>query len=613
MRCHILKRHSSFKRILKKCLSTKPPPESSSFMMNIFRGQIKPDEVFPFKNVLTEDQKMTLHSIVPATEDFLKEHNDAAKNDQNEVVDPKTMEGLRHLGAFGMQTPEKYGGLGLTNSQLVRLNNVIGMHDLGLGIVLGAHQSIGFKGITIFGNEEQKMKYLPLCTSGEKIAAFCLTEPSSGSDAGSIQSRAVLSDDGSHFILNGSKLWISNGGIADIFTVFAQTNIVDPKTGISKDKVSAFIVDRAFPGVTSGPPEKKMGIKCSNTAAVFFDNVKIPKENLLGELGSGFKIAMTILNNGRFGMAAVLAGTMRLTIARAVEHASSRKQFGQNLESFGTIQEKISRMTILQYVTETMAFVLAGNMDSGCLEYQVEAAISKIYGSEAAWYVCDEAIQILGGAGFMRDVGLERIMRDLRIFRIFEGTNEILRLFVALTGIQYAGGHLKELQGAFKNPTANLGLIFSEGSKRALRLVGVSSNESLTKYVHKNLAESAEKVSTSIEDFGLAVESLLFKYGKGVIEKQFLLNRLSNAAIEIYAMVIVLSRVSYSIENNIRTADHETMIANIVCLEGQERVKWLLRSLRGDQSSRTKFQQLSRISKEVVENGGVITLHPVGF
>lgn len=216
-------------------------------------------------------------------------------------------------------------------------------------------------------------------------------------------------------------------------TVFAQTPV--EKDGKMVDKVTAFIVERSFGGVSSGPPENKMGIKCSNTTEVYYEDVPIPVENVLGGVGNGFKVAMNILNNGRFGMGAALAGTQRSALRLAAEHAATRVQFGRKLVEFPAIREKLARMAADQYVTESMAYMVSGNMDSGAVDYHLEAAISKVYASEAAWRGVDEAIQILGGMGFMRATGLERVLRDLRIFRIFEGTNDILRLFVALTGM----------------------------------------------------------------------------------------------------------------------------------------------------------------------------------
>lgn len=198
--------------------------------------------------------------------------------------------------------------------------------------------------------------------------------------------------------------------------------------------MTAFIVERAFGGVSSGPPENKMGIKCSNTTEVYFEDVKVPVANVLGGVGNGFKVAMNILNNGRFGMGAAMAGTSRAALRTASEHAATRVQFGRKLAEFGAVRERLARCAALQYATESLAYMVSGNMDSGAADYHLEAAVSKVFASEAAWTVVDDAIQILGGMGFMRATGLERVLRDLRIFRIFEGTNDILRLFVALTG-----------------------------------------------------------------------------------------------------------------------------------------------------------------------------------
>ncbi|GIY97705.1 very long-chain specific acyl-CoA dehydrogenase, mitochondrial [Caerostris extrusa] len=456
---------------------------------------------------------------------------------------------------------------------------LVGRHDLGVGITLGAHQSIGFK------------------------------EPGSGSDAGSIKTRAVKSSDGKYYTMNGSKIWISNGGIADIFTVFAKVP-VETKDG-TVEKMAGFIVEKAFGGVSSGPPEKKMGIKASNTTEVFFDDCRIPAENLLGEVGDGFKIAMNILNNGRFGMAACLSGTMRVAIEKATEHATSRNQFGNKIITYGTIQEKLFRMCMMQYVTESMAYMVSGNMDRGYVDFQLEAAISKVFASEAAWYVVDEAIQILGGMGFMRSPGLERVLRDLRIFRIFEGTNDILRLFVALTGLQHAGGHLKELQKAFKNPTANLGLILDEGTKRAKRVMGLSSPPSISHHIHANFSDSGVLLSKCIESFGVAVEELLIKHGKNIINEQFLLNRLANSAIDIYTMTTILSRATDSLNQNIPSASYEEKLVNVYCNEASERVFQNLGVFKSGTKLKN-FDFMKATALDVASIGGPVQINPLG-
>uniref|UniRef100_U5EKH4 Very long-chain specific acyl-CoA dehydrogenase, mitochondrial n=1 Tax=Corethrella appendiculata TaxID=1370023 RepID=U5EKH4_9DIPT len=586
-----------------------PNTKNLSFMANLFKGEIEAAQIFPYPEALDAEKRENLQMLIDPVNRFFTEVNDPVKNDNNAKLDEATESALWELGMYALQVPEDLGGLGLNNTQCTRLYDIVGANDLGLGIVVGAHQSIGFKGILLYGTKEQREKYLPMVSTGRVHAAFCLTEPSSGSDAGSIRTRAVKSACGKYYILNGSKIWISNGGIANIMTVFAKTEITDPKTGEKKDKVTAFIVEREFGGVSSGPPENKMGIKCSNTAEVYYEDVKIPIENVLGGEGNGFKVAMNILNNGRFGMAGTLSGTMRSCIQKAAEHATNRVQFGKKIEEFGAIQEKLAKMATYQYVAQSMAYMISGNMDTGSKDYHLEAAISKVFASEAAWFVCDEAIQILGGMGFMKDAGLEKVMRDLRIFRIFEGTNDILRLFVALTGIQYAGSHLKELQKAFKNPAANLGLIFKESSKRAIRTFGYGGVD-ISGHVAEPLKDSARYCSQSINLFGHAVESLLIKFGKKIVEEQFLLNRLADAAIDTYAMAVVLSRATRAIQKNLPSAEHEILMTQAWCVEAGDRVSKNIQKIHDGQFT-NNYNRMTQISKNICEHNGVVQQNPL--
>ncbi|XP_065766877.1 very long-chain specific acyl-CoA dehydrogenase, mitochondrial [Muntiacus reevesi] len=586
---------------------------SKSFAVGMFKGQLTTDQVFPYPSVLNEDQTQFLKELVGPVTRFFEEVNDAAKNDMLERVEETTMQGLKELGAFGLQVPNELGGVGLCNTQYARLVEIVGMYDLGVGIVLGAHQSIGFKGILLFGTKAQKEKYLPKLASGETIAAFCLTEPSSGSDAASIRSSAVPSPCGKYYTLNGSKIWISNGGLADIFTVFAKTPVIDTATGAVKEKITAFVVERSFGGVTHGPPEKKMGIKASNTAEVYFDGVRVPAENVLGEVGGGFKVAMHILNNGRFGMAAALAGTMKGIIAKAVDHAANRTQFGEKIHNFGLIQEKLARMAMLQYVTESMAYMVSANMDQGSTDFQIEAAISKIFGSEAAWKVTDECIQIMGGMGFMKEPGVERVLRDLRIFRIFEGTNDILRLFVALQGCMDKGKELSGLGNALKNPFGNAGLLLGEAGKQLRRRAGLGSGLSLSGIIHQELRRSGELAVQALEQFATVVEAKLIKHKKDIINEQFLLQRLADSAIDLYAMVVVLSRASRSLTEGHPTAQHEKMLCDSWCIEAAARIRENMTALQSDPQQQELFRNFKSISKALVERGGVVTSNPLGF
>merc|ERR1719400_773023 len=590
----------------------KKATSSNSFVQNVFRGIVEPAQVFPYPIALDDEQRENLEMLVPLAERVMEEQNDPLLNDQLETVPENTINALREVGAFGLQVPVELDGAGLSNTQYGRLTEAVGANDLGLGVFFTAHQSIGFKGILVAGTPEQQEKYLPKLARGEECAAFALTEPSSGSDAGSIKTRAVLNEAGTHWILNGAKIWISNGGIAEIFTVFAKTPIVDPATGTETEKVSAFIVERSFGGVTNGPPEKKMGIKCSNTAEVYFENTPIPLENVLSKPGDGFKVAMQILNNGRVGMGAALSGTMRRVIAKATDHATNRIQFGSRIDGYGAIQEKIAKMSMIHYATESMAYMVAGTMDAGYDDYQLEAAVSKIFASEAAWFVTDEAIQILGGNGYMKALGLEKVMRDLRIFRIFEGTNDILRLFVALTGIQYAGGHLRELQKAISNPIGNFGVVLGEVTKRGKGAIGLGAGLSLADKVHPNLNSSAALTCRAIEALGSTIEKVLIKHGKDIINEQFILNRIANATIDIYANTCVLSRCTKSLVEGVESAHHEQLMTEAWCRQAHTRIMNNLNELK-DTEVLGEYKTMAKISEAICARNAPVQGNPLGF
>ncbi|XP_023773762.1 very long-chain specific acyl-CoA dehydrogenase, mitochondrial, partial [Cyanistes caeruleus] len=362
------------------------------------------------------------------------------------------------------------------------------------------------------------------------------------------------------------------------------------------------------PVFPSGPPEKKLGIRASNTASVHFSDVKIPAGNVLGAPGSGFKVAMAILNNGRFGMAAAMAGTIRGLMEHAVSHASNRSQFGSKIHEFGAVQEKLGRMAMLHYVTESMAFMISANMDRGDPDFQMEAAISKIFGSEAAWAVADECIQVMGGMGFMQEPGVERVLRDLRVFRIFEGANDVLRLFLALQGCQVLGLQLRGVQAALRDPLGNVGILTGEVAKRIRRKAGLGSGLSLQHLVHPELKDGAQQAMQCLELFSETTEALLIKHGKKIVGEQFALMRVADAAIDIYAMVVVLSRASRSLSSGLPTAQHERLLALSWCQEAHGRVLGSLRQL----PSRS-FRNFRELSGALVENGGVVVPTPLGF
>ncbi|XP_027378283.1 acyl-CoA dehydrogenase family member 9, mitochondrial isoform X3 [Bos indicus x Bos taurus] len=535
---------------------------------------------------------------------------DSRKIDQEGKIPDETLEKLKSLGLFGMQVPEEYGGLGLSNTMYARLAEVIGL-DASIAVTLAAHQSIGLKGIILAGSKEQKARYLPRLASGEHVAAFCLTEPASGSDAASIRTRATLSADKSHYVLNGSKVWVTNGGLANVFTVFAKTEVVD-SDGSVKDKITAFIVERDFGGVTNGKAEDKMGIRGSNTCEVHFENTRVPVENVLGEVGGGFKVAVNILNSGRFSMGSVVAGMLKKLIEMTAEYACTRKQFNRNLSEFGLIQEKFALMAQKAYVIESMAYLTAAMLDApGFPDCSIEAAMVKVFSSEGAWTCVSEALQILGGLGYMRDYPYERLLRDSRILLIFEGTNEILRMYIALTGLQHAGriltARVKELK------RGNVTTIMETVGQRLRDSLGRTVDLGLTGklgVVHPSLADGAHKLEENVYYFGRSVETLLLRFGKTIVEEQLVLKRVANVLINLYGMTAVLSRASRSIRLGLRAHDHEVLLANIFCSEAYHQNLFILSQL-DKHSPENLDDMVKKVSQQILEKRAYICTHPL--
>ncbi|KAM9758478.1 complex I assembly factor ACAD9, mitochondrial [Menidia menidia] len=579
-----------------------------AYAKDLFLGQVNKSEVFPYPEIGNEELEEIKQFVAPV-EKFFSEEVDSAKIDQEAKIPPETLNGLKELGLFGIMVPEEYGGLGLSNTMYARLNEIIAL-DGSIAVTLAAHQAIGLKGILMAGNEAQKQKYLPKLASGEQVAAFCLTEPGSGSDAASIQTRATLSEDGKHYLINGSKIWISNGGFADVMTVFARTEVeVD---GVKKDKISAFIVERAFGGITSGKPEDKLGIRGSNTCEVAFDNVPVPVENVIGEIGGGFKIAMNILNSGRFSMGSSSAGMIKKLIELTSEYASTRKQFNKNLSEFGMIQEKFALMAQSAFVMESMAYMTAGMMDRpGVPDCSLEAAMVKVFSSEAGWVCVSEALQVLGGLGYTKNYPFERYVRDCRILPIFEGTNEILRMYVALTGMQYAG---KVLTGKIKEmKSGNITLAMSMVGKKLKSSLGAAVDLGLTGkdgVVHPSLEESAKKLEQNVNLFGSTVESLLYRYGKTIVDEQLILKRVADVLINLYAMTAVLSRASRSISIGLRNHDHEVLLTNTFCNEAFFKNNYLMVQLQ-KHAPENNDANIKKIAKAVLDNRAYICSHPL--
>ena len=543
---------------------------TSSFMRSLCMGQIEQDVLFPFPTLPAEQQAL-LHEIASALEDLLGPRaEDFRQWDVDGDMPADFLQELKEFGLFGLIIPEEHGGMGLGNMAYSRTLQEVGRYDASVAVTIGAHSSIGMRGLLLFGTDEQKSRYMPQLASGEMIAAFCLTEPAAGSDAAAIKTTAVRSD--GDWVLNGTKLWITNGGFADFFTVFARTG-AEGEHG----KMTAFIVSRDMEGVSTGPHEDKMGLRASSTTTVLLDDVHVPAENVLGEVGMGFKVAMQILNSGRTGLGGGSVGAMKHLIELSTKQANERKTFGQPISNYGLIKEKVGQMIVDCYTSEAVVTMVGGLVDGGYKEYAVEAAISKVYATECLTRSADEALQIAGGNGFMREYPYERIVRDCRINRIFEGTNEILRLFIALTAMNDVASQLTELsssmKGVFSEPIKGFGVLSDYAKKHAKLRTGRGDAGKL-----QNLDESIQHQADAFEletrYLARAADRILRKHGKNIIGKQFATKRLADIMIDLFVMACTLSRVQASIDaNGVEQASQEIEILRVFTREARVRIK----------------------------------------
>lgn len=539
--------------------------QSHSFLKSLFAGEIEQDMVFPYPQ-MDADEKDNLRIIIESFREFARDHLKPEEIDRQGYIPPEVFNGLKQLGFFGLSIPEQYGGAGLSQTAYSRVFEEICNHDASLAVSLGGHLSIGSKGIILYGSDKQKEKFLPRMASGEWMGAFALTEAEAGSDAAGIQSKAMLDASKNFFALNGGKIWITNGGIADVLTVFAKTEMME--AGQKKEKITAFIVERSMPGFSSGKTEEKLGIHGCNTTSLNFDNVKVPVENMLGPMGKGFKVAMEILNVGRLGLASGCLGGCKVLTQMAIEHAKNRKQFGKAIAQFEMIQEKISRMVVETYAAESMVYLTTALADRKDMDFSLESAASKIFVSEALWRVVNEAMQIAGGIGYSRDYPYERVMRDSRINLIFEGTNEILRAFIALAGMQGPGEYLKKIGKALRDPIKGFGLLTGYAAHKVKDTVAADKIGN----VHPSLSDEADKFNEYAAALHSATEKTLMKYGKEVITKQFAQRRLADMAIDLYAMVAIISRLDTLLKSGAR-AEHDVLVGKTFIEDAWRRIR----------------------------------------
>ncbi len=513
-------------------MSQEKPAEAGTACRGLFVGELQDETFYPFPEQEPDEQEKA-DLTVDAFRDWAKDNLDPVQIDREQEIPAAVREALGELGILGMTIPEEYGGYGFGTTSYCRVMEEITRTDASLSVFTGAHLSIGAKPIVLFGSEEMKKKWLPQVASGETLCAFALTEPGAGSDAGSLRTRAEWDAAAGKFRLNGNKIWITNGGYAKVFSVFARAT--GGPLG-DNEGITAFLVERGEPGFTNGPSEHKLGIRGSSTTELAFQDVMLGEERIIGTPGDGFRMATKSLETGRLSLGAGCTGAAKELIRLASRHARERAQFRRPIIEFGMIREKLGRMTSNTYGAESMVYLTAGLLDRGGVDVSLEAGYCKVYGSENLWQTVNDAVQIAGGIGYMIEYPYERHLRDSRINMIFEGTNEILRLAGTLEGLKEPGRRATEALRAAKSELANdVVTAVTEGT---------IVDPVVPKWVPAALAAQGEAFAATLGAFSRKVEKTMRRHRRAILGQEFTIRRIADAAMRLYAMGACLSRAS---------------------------------------------------------------------
>src|SRR5215467_3055765 len=511
-------------------------PQALGFAKGLFRGHFVADWVMPYPRIPAA-QQTELDDTLAELRKFLDEHLDAAEIDRQADIPRSVIDGLGRIGVLGMTAPKEYGGRGFSQMANCKVLEEIGRRCASTSVFVNAHHSIGIRALLLFGTHEQKQRWLPKLSTGEQLAAFALTEREAGSDAANVQMQAQPSEDGSHFILNGEKRYITNAAIADVLTVMART----PVPGSDKTSITAFLVTPDMPGFEMLEARMpKMGIRGTATGRFALRDVKVPKENILGPLGKGLKVALTVLDFGRTTFGACCTGAAKTCLQLAIEHANTRKQFNKTLGNFHLVQKKISRIAADAYAMEAMTTITASLIDRGLEDYMLETAMLKVFTTERLWECINDAFQIYGGSAYFVDLPLERMLRDARINQIGEGSNEVLTSFIALVGMRGPGMEFKEIYDTMLKPTriGGIGKAWSAGMNRLGATVRIPEVP-----VHSaELKHFANQLGRLIWKFNFAVNKSLIQYREPILDMQLVQERIAGAAMDLFAAAATLSR-----------------------------------------------------------------------
>jgi alkylation response protein AidB-like acyl-CoA dehydrogenase len=546
-----------------------------SFTRGLFAGEIHDDLIFPYPDSLDvrdPGEAAVVSRLIRELHGLVGDLIQPDRFDEDESLPESVIEAFGRLGLLGISIPKEYGGLGLSTAGYARVFAAVAAIDASLAVLVGVHCGLGGKAIALYGNAEQKARYLPMLARGETLAAYALTEPETGSDAQHIVTTARLNEAGTHWLLSGRKYWIGNGHRAGVLATFAQTPV--ERDGSIVMRPTAFIIRPDMPGFHVERTFRKLGIKASTQAELRFDNLEVPIDHVLGEVGKGFTVAVHALNAGRLSLAAGCTLATRNVITQFVQYAEERVQFGKPLADFEITQRKMADIAADQYASDSMIGMLTALMAQPDVDASLEAACAKVFASELVWRATDEMVQLAGGRGFSKPWPYERQLRDARINRIFEGANEILRLYIALNGIQGPAETLQEVGDALKAPMQNMGLLSEFVVSKVKSVLRVGDAATVETPIHARIEPHRKFFEKHVAELRTATDSAIMAHKKHLIDRQMLVERLSNMAIELFARACVVSRTQRMLmERGVEALERELHLCDLFCVQSGRRFR----------------------------------------
>ncbi|HEY2588949.1 MAG TPA: acyl-CoA dehydrogenase family protein [Tepidisphaeraceae bacterium] len=544
-----------------------PEPSTMGFVKNLFWGHVREDLVFPYP-VIDPDETARCDRLLAALDHYLETEHPATRIDAEQEIPRWVVDRLFELGVLGMTIPREYGGGGFGITSYNRVLERIGRSCGSTAVMVSAHQSIGCKALMLFGTPEQKARWLPHLAK-DWLSAFCLSEPDVGCDAGGQRTRCELSEDGQYYILNGEKKWSTSGALSGLFTVMARQKLTDPKTGKTSEKVTALICTPDMPGIDIFQKNRsKCGIRGTWQARIRFKDVKVPRSHLLHQEGKGLNVALSCLNYGRCTLSAGMLGGATRAFEQSTKWAQTRYQFQRPLADFELVQAKIANMAALTYAMDAMLYMTTGMLDRHDEDIMVETAVCKLFCSEMGWRVVNDAMQIMGGEGYMTENEIERIFRDSRINLIVEGANEVMQSFIFAYGGKQLAEQMLGIQQAVgwdhqESPTQNLarilrGLKHGPVVKAAAPLgaelfLGVWPSVPKVNTLHPSLRDAAERFAHRVRDHSHHFKRASKHYGEQIVGRQAVQARVADSAMWLHAWACVLSKLDRDLRADVQT------------------------------------------------------------